>query len=144
MADNPTARKLLLPLGLALVIGFGLAGLWLLLLGFEVGDVYPSYSTLRADADGTEVLFEAAERLGSIHVERNYLPLTQAQPASGSTFLLAGISPVSWELLPKADASALKGMVERGGRVVFAFDSTTHRPDLSELEAVKAEAEGQD
>ena len=136
--DNPTARKLLLPLGLALGIGFALAGLWLLLLGFEVGEVYPAYSTLRADPDGTEVFFEAAERLGSIRAERSYLPLTQVQPTSGSTFVVAGISPIEWERLPKTDASALRAMVERGARVVFAFESTTGRPDLSNLETSKS------
>jgi len=129
---NPTARKLLLPLGLVLGTGFALAGLWLLLLGFEVGEVYPPYSSLRADADGTEVLYEAVERVGSIRAERNYLPLAQTRLTPKTTLVLAGVTPTSWESMTKTDASALRAIVEKGTRVVLAFDSSTRRPKFQD------------
>ncbi len=66
-------RKPLLSLLLALVLGaafvVGLAQLFV--LRYEVGDVYPPYSTLRADPLGTKALVDALGVLPHVEVRRN-------------------------------------------------------------------------
>ena len=39
------------------------------------GSVYPPYSSLRADRDGSKLLFDALARLPGMAVDRNFLPL---------------------------------------------------------------------
>ena len=78
---------LLLVLTLALLGG----GLWRLFdLRFAAGDVYPSGSTLRADAEGTRAYFDSLGLLPGRTVSRGLLPLASLHGSPGTAvFLLA-------------------------------------------------------
>src|SRR5438445_12104910 len=54
------------------VIGFILGLGYLFRVRFDVGDVYPEYSSLRADPLGTMALCESLERMPGISVRRDY------------------------------------------------------------------------
>lgn len=64
---------------IAVIAAFGYA-LWSLMsLRFETGDVYPQYSTLRADPLGAKALFESLDRMPGLKVERNFTQLGLAE-----------------------------------------------------------------
>lgn len=52
---------------------YGLAHLFA--LRFERGDIYPEYSSLRADPPGAKALYESLDQF--LSVRRNYQPLTR-------------------------------------------------------------------
>ena len=64
--------------------------------GFESGGVYPAFSSLRKDPDGTSVLFDSVQRLAPA-TERSYLPFESVE-WSHRTLLLLGAR--SEQLLP--------------------------------------------
>ena len=70
-------RKPLLSLLLALVLfavfAAGIARLFV--LRYEIGDIYPPYSSLRTDPLGTKVFAAALDDLPGIEVRRNFKPL---------------------------------------------------------------------
>jgi hypothetical protein len=79
---------------------------------FAGGEVYPEYSTLRADPDGAKLLFESLTRLPGLTVTRNFMPL-QNLAANGSTAVLLG--------LRELDPAELEKLAKRGSRVVAAL-----------------------
>jgi len=108
----------LLPLILALFL-FGLTRLFM--LRFEAGDVYPAYSSLRADPLGAKALYESLINVKPLSVGRNYHPLTRLDPAQETTLFYLGAQVTdgafySWEALKAFDRFAL-----RGGRVIISF-----------------------
>jgi hypothetical protein len=98
--------------------GFAWGVLRLFNLEFASGAVYPAYSSLRADPDGTRLLYESLVRLPSLSVTRSFLPLDLLQP-SEATVLLLGLDARNFgkdlDLL-----RTVRGMAERGNRVVLA------------------------
>jgi uncharacterized protein DUF4350 len=92
----------------------------LLDLRYQVGDVYPPYSSLRADPLGTKVLHDALERLPGLSVRRNLLALPGLERPGETALLLLGEAP----LLDVQDPSTLDGLESialHGGRVVVAL-----------------------
>jgi hypothetical protein len=93
----------------ALFLG-GLAALFT--ADFAGGEVYPEYSTLRADPDGSKLLFESLTRLPALTVTRNFLPV-QSLGTNGSTVVLLG--------LRELDPDVMEKLAKRGNRVVAAL-----------------------
>jgi hypothetical protein len=79
---------------------------------FAGGEVYPEYSTLRADPDGAKLLFESLTHLPGLTVTRNFMPV-QSLAANGATVVLLG--------LRELDPDALEKLAGRGNRVVAAL-----------------------
>jgi len=79
---------------------------------FAGGEVYPEYSTLRADPDGAKLLFESLTRLPGLTVARNFLPV-QSLAANESTVVLLG--------LRELDPAELEKLAKPGNRVVAAL-----------------------
>jgi hypothetical protein len=79
---------------------------------FAGGEVYPEYSTLRADPAGAKLLFESLTRLPGLTVTRNFMPV-QSLAASGVTVVLLG--------LRELDPPELEKLAARGNRVVAAL-----------------------
>lgn len=86
---------------------------------YESGDVYSSYSSLRADRTGTRALYEALERTGA-DVSRNDLPLDRIR-SHDATILLIGISP--W-IFTKANLTEVEAAAREGSRVVLTLDTS--------------------
>lgn len=114
-------RKPLLSLLLALFLGglFFLGLTRLFLLRYEVGDVYPPYSSLRADPLGTKAIAEALDDLPNVEMRRNFKELPKMRPSGPVTLVYAGVSEyVYWgedELL------AFDQLIVNGSRAVFTF-----------------------
>src|SRR2546425_6364856 len=78
---------LLLPVLLA-VFGLGIGRLFQ--LRFESGDVYPPYSSLRADPLGTKAFFESLENLRGLTVQRFIQPLEKLREGRDRTLFVFG------------------------------------------------------
>ena len=112
------ARKWFMPLTLlvAVVIALG----WLFKVRLGGGDVYPLYSSLRADALGTRALYEALAQIDGLQVERDYRPLAKlgTQPR---LIVLPGLAWERWQSVPANQLDALNAAAHNGARVLLAF-----------------------
>jgi hypothetical protein len=116
-------RSRLLTVLLAAGLAWGVV--YLFNLQFESGDVYPEYSSLRADPLGSKLLFDTLARIPGVTVSRNFTALDELEP--GTTVLLLGWRPAGLA----EDAGTLRKTAERGVRVVAAMDSRDYpRPGV--------------
>lgn len=107
---------------LIVIAGFFVFGLsWLYRLRLSGGDVYPPYSSLRADPLGTRAFYEALENQPDVSVNRWLKPLVQLPNDSGRTLVLAGMTRESWKELANQEAQALDAAAIAGARVVIVF-----------------------
>jgi hypothetical protein len=137
-------RKPLLSLLLALVLAAifigGLARLFA--LRYEVGDVYPEYSSLRADPLGTKALYAALGDLPGIDVQRNFKPLEKLQPEKPVTLVFAGVPhDAVWR---SAELRTFDSLVLTGSRAIFTFYPVeTPPPSTPKVEKKAADKEQQ-
>lgn len=106
------------------------------MLRIEQGDIYPEFSTLRADPLGTRAFYEALERLPEMQVERNMLDLETIDLPSDAVLVIAGTvdSPDPEPLIEKLEA-----FMEDGGRLII-----TLRPEArSYYDEITNEGEGE-
>jgi hypothetical protein len=87
-------------------------------LRFEAGDVYPKYSSFRADPLGAKALFESLQRLvpTSRHLER----WSKLGEGGETTLLYLGAEPDSLKF-HKHELQNLETFVGTGGRLVISF-----------------------
>lgn len=102
-----------------LAAGFLAGAVNLFLLRFEAGDVYPVYSSLRADPLGTKILYEALEGIEGMSVSRNYRPLPKRSDNDPKTVLFPGTAAYALEYVDEAEATALEALAAEGGRLVI-------------------------
>lgn len=130
-----------LPLLAALLLLLAAFG-WLFQLRLGSGDIYPEYSSLRADALGTRALFEALELVPGLQVERDYRPLAQLSPRP-RLILLPGLRWQDWQSVPVNQLAALNTAAGNGARVVLAFRADLKREKRdSHGRPVEEETEG--
>ena len=133
-------RKPLLTLVCALALAaaffYGVARLFV--LRYERGDVYPPYSTLRADPLGVKGIYDALDRLPGVDATRNFRALPKLRPAAPVTLVYAGVSRHSqWE---SRELSVFDALVLGGTRAVFTFLPIERAP-IPEQEKRAEEAE---
>lgn len=85
----------------------------------ESGEIYPPYSSLRADPLGTKALYESLEGLNDLHVSRLYKPRTGL--AAGSTLLVLGLGPLAWDEISQKTLTEYENLVAKGGRLILGF-----------------------
>jgi hypothetical protein len=95
----------------------GLARLFV--LRYESGDVYPPYSSLRADPLGTKALAAALAELPGIEVGRNFKPLPKFHPNGPVTLVYAGVSHRAYWTGP--ELLAFDSLIANGSRAIFTF-----------------------
>lgn len=111
------------PAALLLLVMLCVAFAWALLsvfnAGFEAGGIYPAFSSLRKDPDGTSVLFDSVQRL-SPATQRSYLPLESVR-WSHRTLLLLGANPE--QIAPEGvfDQRVIERLARQGNRVVLGL-----------------------
>jgi hypothetical protein len=116
----PPSNKSLAILAITLAAGF-FYGLWKLYeLRFAAGDIYPPYSSLRADPMGTKALYESIPQLPGASADRNYLPIEKA-PKGDATLLFLGEEPYIFEALPEKRLKEFEALALSGSRVVIAM-----------------------
>jgi hypothetical protein len=110
-------RLPLILLVLAVLVFAG--GLWRLFqLRFESGDVYPQYSTLRADPLGAKAFHDALGRV--LRVRRDFRPHLETGEGPDTTLFLLGIPDLE-ERYALEDLQELENFAAAGGRVVISF-----------------------
>ena len=122
------SNKSLAVLAIALACGF-CYGLWKLYeLRFAAGDIYPPYSSLRADPMGSKALYESILQLPGASAARNYLPIEKA-PRGNVTLLFLGEEPYIFEASPEERLKEFEALARTGARVVFAMRPLLRLPE---------------
>lgn len=85
------------------------------------GDLYPAWSSLRSDPDGTRVLFDSLAGTGRIETIRKYKGLGET-PERDATILFAGYSPMTLLRASNADLDEFERTARSGNRIVVAMD----------------------
>jgi hypothetical protein len=109
------------PIAAALLVFFAYALVQLLLLRYQRGDVYPAYSTLRADPFGTRALYEALDSTGAYKVSRGYLSVHRELAGKPGSVFYLGLGAYEVQSFTKDEAAELDAYVKNGGRVVITF-----------------------
>jgi hypothetical protein len=119
-----------------LAAGFLAGAVNLFLLRFEAGDVYPVYSSLRADPLGTKVLYEGLEGIEGMTVSRNYRTFPKLGDNGPKTVLFPGTASFSLEYVDEGEAKALEALAAEGGRlVILLYPERGLRPKKKQDEA---------
>ena len=122
-------------LALGLVFAVFVAGLVLLFrLRLGQGDVFPVYSSLRADPLGTLALHDSLQQLPGLQVERRLKPLASLELSKPQTILLAGLPEKKWTQVTTAEFDALNAAVRAGSRLVIALRAKTAKQTDSDEE----------
>src|SRR5262245_42196942 len=107
----------LLVLAAILIIGF----VQLFELRFSAGDVYPVYSSLRADPLGTMAFFESLENFSGLSVERGFSATSRLPEGNETTYFSLATSMDDWGLLSERDFRYMDAFVAEGGRLVITI-----------------------
>ena len=133
-------------LAILLAVGFAAAVIHLFGVEFATGDVYPEYSSLRADPKGAKLLFDSLAGIPGVSAERSYLPLDFLSdgflPADflsddRTTLLLLGLDPESFAKDPSPYLNSIGKLAARGNRVVAALQWDPER-DFPRADALAA------
>ncbi len=113
-------RRVVIFLFAVLLAGFvaGLVELFELRTGH--GDVFPPYSTFRADPLGTKALYESLEQIKQFRVSRNFASMDKIRDPHG-TLLFLGMAPGPFFASPKESLLNFPKWAARGNRVVVSF-----------------------
>ena len=110
------------------VLGFAVGLFQLLKLRFESGDVYPPYSSLRADPLGTMAVYEGLERMPGISVQRDFRADGRLPHGRNTTYLHLGAQQSEWDRIDDDDFRTIEDFVTSGGRLVVTFLPQVSKP----------------
>ena len=129
--ETTAGKKARLPLLLFVVLASigAFALIHVIALRVGGGDMYPPYSSLRADPLGSKALYESLETLPGLSVRR-LQNSNEALPAGlDGAYLRLGIQSEAPFAMEPTERDALLAFAARGGRVVFAFAPILEAPD---------------
>jgi len=113
-------------LGILLAAMMFAAGVvYLFLLRFEAGDVYPPYSSLRADPLGTMALCESLAKLPGLEVRRDTSERNKLPEEKNTTYLHLAAEAHEWRWLPDDLFIEIERFLNRGGRLVITMRPVT-------------------
>lgn len=124
MQDNKRGRTA--ALAILLLMAAFTAGLYHLMhLRFEMGDVYPEYSSFRPDPLGTQALYDSISLMDGMEAMRNVkAPIAREfeklKTPGQTTVIYIAQSAKALDFMPKGQAQALSTFAATGGRVVLA------------------------
>ena len=125
MLKKDKTLLLLLP---ALWVAFGLGVGRLFQLRFQSGDVYPPYSSLRADPLGTKAFFESLENLRGLTVRRFIQPLEKLPEGRDRTLFVFGADTTEMNRSTEDEYKKLEQFMFDGGRIVVSFPAVNTKP----------------
>src|SRR5690348_5790679 len=114
--------------GCAAILALGLIQLFQ--LRFEAGDVYPAYSSLRADPLGTMALYESLGKVAGISVRRDFSTGNRLPEEPHTVYLQLGGSVYDWDRVPADLFGELKAFLARGNRLVILLYPQTWSYDF--------------
>jgi uncharacterized protein DUF4350 len=85
----------------------------------ETGEVYPPYSSLRADPLGAMALYESLAEQPGIAVDRLYK--TRETLDRGTAMFVLGVDPLGWSTVDDRTLEEYEKLTHEGGRLVIAF-----------------------
>ncbi len=85
----------------------------------QTGEVYPEYSSLRADPLGAKALYESLAALPELDVSRLYKQRSVLD--AGTTLLVLGVDAESWSRISDDVLTGYERLLPKGGRLVIAF-----------------------
>ena len=118
MLRSRTFNFVVLPL-LAIVFVFALVHLFQ--LRFATGDVYPAYSSLRADPLGTKAFYESLKRLPHLSVDRSFDPIQKLNRGPVSTLFILGLDPYEVTYATEEEGKDIETFLHNGGRLVIGL-----------------------
>ncbi len=86
----------------------------------QTGEVYPPFSSLRADPLGAKALYESLAALPGIEVDRLYKQRQKLESPQDAMFVL-GVDPSAWSRVDAKTLDEYVKLVHDGGRLVIAF-----------------------
>jgi Domain of unknown function (DUF4350) len=101
----------------AAVLAIGL--IWLFELRYQVGDVYPAYSSLRSDPLGTMAFYESIEGLPGFAVSRDISERNLLPEGNGVTYFYIAFPSGEWRSLPEETLQDIERFAAGGGRFVL-------------------------
>jgi hypothetical protein len=93
---------------------------WLFQMRFSHGDVYPAYSTLRADPLGAMALFESFDALPGVTARRD-VSASGRLPETRAAYLHLAGDPFDWMQSPRDTVDEVERFLRQGGRLILAF-----------------------
>jgi hypothetical protein len=114
--------RLIAPVLLVLLLsGFGFGVFWLFQLRFNAGDIYPPYSSLRADPLGAKVFYESLQEVPDLVVRRSFQPASKLVGGRNRVLLMFGTGRWNLGEMSEQDFTAVQNFMFGGGRVVIAL-----------------------
>jgi hypothetical protein len=98
-------------------------------LRFLRGDIYPPYSSLRADPLGAKVLADVIGELPGFSVDRSYRELSKLKPRQPTTVIYLGIDYSS--AIDEVEFAEAERMVKSGTRLIITFARELAQPKAS-------------
>jgi hypothetical protein len=128
-------------LGCAALFAFGIAQLFE--LRFESGDVYPEYSSLRADPLGTMAFYESLGKIPGIAARRDFSESNRLPEEPQTVYLHLASSRYEWNFVPNDLYHEIQNFLARGNRLVITFFPETdsyvfHNHDADKTNSVKS------
>jgi hypothetical protein len=102
-----------------LVALFGWGALEVITLPLETGEVYPEFSSLRADPLGAKALYESFEALPELSVARLFKERTELD--GDAALIVLGMGAGGWTEIPQNAVTEYEKLAAKGGRVVIGF-----------------------
>ncbi|MDX2186136.1 MAG: DUF4350 domain-containing protein [Opitutaceae bacterium] len=96
----------------------------------KTGDIYPRYSSFRADPFGLRALHDALARVPGLQVDRWLKPLDKVSSGEPTTWVVAGLPLEQWNAFPDRFANSLEASLQRGDRWLILF-MAKERPDFA-------------
>jgi hypothetical protein len=106
---------------LACVTAFAFGVVYLFQLRFESGDVYPPYSSLRADPLGSMALYESLGKISGLSVRRDFSETDRLPEEPGTVYLHLAGTRYEWEWLSPDAYRHIQDFLARDGRLVITF-----------------------
>jgi hypothetical protein len=101
--------------------GFALGVIRLFQMRFDAGDIYPPYSSLRADPLGVKAFYESLQNLPGLSVRRFFQRNAKLQGGPQRVLFLLGTTRSDLDLLPLEDDKTLTAFLFSGGRIVISL-----------------------
>lgn len=124
-------NRLLGAVALLIAVAFLTGVVELFVLRFEGGDIYPPYSSLRADPFGTKALYESLQRIPGATVARNLKPLETLSGISGVVFY-TGVDPWTFRGSNGKALDRLETVLQHGARLIISFQPKMTPPTRKE------------
>jgi hypothetical protein len=113
---------------MACIAAFAFGLVELFELRFESGDVYPPYSSLRADPLGTMAFYESLEKIPGINVSRDFQAFNRLPEEPQTVYLHLAGDRYEWNLIDKDLFHEIQNFLARGGRLVVTFLPENEEP----------------